>query len=276
MSGRTVVSKSCQTCIGVSFSFMGSKGRRVKLITQINFGNVKQSSLHLGWQSKSKLCAKAMGTMKQTLSQICEKHGVKQSTARMRLAKHSIAWQSNRVATEKDVAIICAKSAVQAKSEPAKQPKKNREVMETKPAERVASPVKTRSWILYMLMVIPAAASIQNIHGVTIDISRHESTAILLTALFSGAPFLFVLAGMKSLVTRGLTAALIGYECFCNLTRIFGWLTDFGGVGYPTRFLGLVTEVFNSGTHYTALALAALMSLLAASVFYVAYNELNK
>ncbi|MCB0541888.1 MAG: hypothetical protein KDC70_00135 [Saprospiraceae bacterium] len=149
----------------------------------------------------------------------------------------------------------------------------------TPAAPKKASPGKTFGWrgaILYLLMAIPALASLQNMHTVTLDITGHEFSALLLTGLFSASPFLFVLAGMKNRITVLLVGLLIAYECFCNFTRIYGGLTGFGRSGFPTRFLGLVTDVFNTGTHGTALALSGIMAGLAAAVFYIAYNELSK
>lgn len=133
-----------------------------------------------------------------------------------------------------------------------------------------------RKFILYTLMLIPAAASVQNMHGVTLDITGHWIAAVLLTGLFSGAPFLFVLAGVKNAPTGALVVCMVVYEGFCNLTRIYGGLTGFGKTGFPTRFLGLVTDVFGTGTHQTAVFLALIMAILAASTFYAAYFELNK
>lgn len=146
----------------------------------------------------------------------------------------------------------------------------------------VAAPQKQRkqtsirTFLLYTLMAIPAVASVQNMHRVTFDIAGHEFTALLLTGLFSASPFLFVLAGMRNRATVALVGILIAYECFCNFTRIYGGLTGFGHDGFPTRFLGLATDIFNSGTRYTALLLAGIMSAMAAAVFYVAFSELNK
>lgn len=142
------------------------------------------------------------------------------------------------------------------------------------PKERKQTSVRT--FLLYALMAIPAVASIQNMHRVTFDIAGHEFTAMLLTGLFSASPFLFVLAGMRNRATVALVGILIAYECFCNFTRIYGGLTGFGHNGFPTRFLGLATDIFNSGTRYTALTLAGIMSAMAAAVFYVAFSELNK
>ncbi len=146
-----------------------------------------------------------------------------------------------------------------------------------KPKPSLAPPFSAyRRPILYALMLMPAAASVQNMYSVTADIATHEFTALLLTGLFSAAPFLFVMAGMSNPWTKALAVSLIAYECFSNVTRIYGGLTGFGRGDFPTRFLGLVCDFFNSGTYLTAKTLAALMASMAAAVFYAAFHELNK
>ena len=100
--------------------------------------------------------------------------------------------------------------------------------------------------------------------------------SILLTLLFSAFPFALTLAGVATNAGRVLVGVMIVYEAFCNFIRIYGGLTGFGKQGYPTRFLGIVTEVLNTGTYGTATVLAAIMALLCAAVFYISYNELLK
>lgn len=183
------------------------------------------------------------------------------------------------------------------------------EALEAKVEEEQPEPTSTSPWrrpILYGLMVIPAAASVQNLYHVTYDLTGEISSAALLTGLFSASPFAFVLAGLRSNWTKALTGSLIGYEFFANSMRIYGGLMGAGKVaqvfysglkyacikgavqatpyekpvatmtGNPTRFLGLITDVFPAGTHQTAIAMAVIMSALAAGVFYAAYNELGK
>lgn len=156
------------------------------------------------------------------------------------------------------------------------EPRTNNQQPRTKNQPSSAPPFDKRQAILYSLMAIPAVASVQNMYSVTGDIAAHLSTAILLTGLFSATPFLFVLAGMRTDWTKALTGIMIAYECFCNGTRIYGGLTGFGHGDYPTRFLGLVTDIFDTGTYATAKFLAATMAVMAAAVFYTAYYELNK
>jgi hypothetical protein len=130
--------------------------------------------------------------------------------------------------------------------------------------------------ILIACMAVPAIASLQNMWAVTSDISGHISMSVLLTLLFSAFPFALTLAGATTKAGRLLVGTMIVYEGFCNFIRIYGGLTGFGKDGYPTRFLGIVTEVLNTGTYGTATILAAIMALLCGAVFYISYNELLK
>jgi hypothetical protein len=154
-----------------------------------------------------------------------------------------------------------------------------------KPAGPHSSPpVKKQNWLkvnvqrlgLYALMAIPATASVQNMHAVTGHLTESVFSSLVLTALFSVSPFLFVMVGAKSIPSKALVVLMVGYECFCNTMRIYGGLTRFGADGYPTRFLGLVTDFFDSGTYQTARVLAVFMAALAAGIFYIAYWQLNK
>jgi hypothetical protein len=130
--------------------------------------------------------------------------------------------------------------------------------------------------VLIACMAVPAIASLQNMWAVTSDISGHISMSVLLTLLFSAFPFALTLAGATTKAGRILVGFMIVYEGFCNFIRIYGGLTGFGKDGYPTRFLGIVTEVLNTGTYGTATVLAAIMALLCGAVFYISYNELLK
>ena len=178
------------------------------------------------------------------------------------------------------------------KQKPAQKPEKIKRVL-NKPVEaNESSPVietqgakpqpqeETRKWwqtaLLALLMLAPAAASVQNMYHVTHDIGGDWFAAVCLTAVFSAAPFMFVLSEVKSRATGALVAFMVAYEAFCNVSRIYGGLTGFGKGGFPTRFLGLVTDIFNAGTHGTALVLSVIMAILAAGTFYAAYSEITK
>ena len=133
-----------------------------------------------------------------------------------------------------------------------------------------------RKIAMFTLMAAPAIASLQNMLHVTADITHDGLAAILFTYAFTATPFLFVVFGATGRLSMALTGALIAVELFCNTVRIYGGLTGFGGSGYPTRFLGIVTEIFNSGTYQTATVIAVILSSLAAAVLYKAYFEYQK
>lgn len=226
-------------------------------------------------------------TRTRTVKEYAEQHGLNPDSVRVR-AKRKLDRTVNlkSILTADDWATMYPdKTAPKTRT-----PKKEKSVFSDYPPavsnvepsgnrEEKKKPAKTGRWrglLLYVLMLIPAAASMQNMFRVTHDIGGDYFAAICLTGLFSAAPFMFVLAGVRNAVTGALVAFMVLYEAFCNFTRIYGGLTGFGKNDFPTRFLGLVTDVFESGTHYTAIFLAAIMAALAASTFYAAYFELNK
>lgn len=133
-----------------------------------------------------------------------------------------------------------------------------------------------RTPLLVGLMIAPTAASVENMYSVTFSLSASAHSAIFLTAVLSVSALGFVVAGVRNWYTVGLAALLIAYESFCNLTRIYGGLMGNGSTGNPTRFLGTVTDIFNTGTHGTAIFLGAFTAFFIAAVQYAAVFELNK
>lgn len=134
---------------------------------------------------------------------------------------------------------------------------------------------KYRSFILGFLLVAPTAASVTNMYDVSYSITQEAVTAGLYTTVLALTAMGLTIAGVKSWVTVGLSLILIGYESFCNLSRLYFGLM--GGVkGNPTRFLGTVTDLFDTGSHGTALAIAGFSALMLAAVQYAAIFELQK
>lgn len=129
---------------------------------------------------------------------------------------------------------------------------------------------------LYSLMLCPALASMQNVYIVAGQVVEGALTAALLTVLLSASPFAFVLLKIRTTWAGVVTVFLVAFEAFCNVARIYGGLTNFGKSGNPTQFLGLITEIFGTGTYHTAQVVAAIVSCLTISVFYGAYSELQK
>jgi hypothetical protein len=128
---------------------------------------------------------------------------------------------------------------------------------------------------LTALLLAPTAASVTNMLHVTGEITGEPITAALYTVVLSITALGFTLSGIRSWVTVALAVILIGYESFCNLTRLYFGLM--GGVtGNPTRFLGTVTSIFESGSHGTAIVIAAFSAAMLAAVQYTSILELQK
>ena len=141
--------------------------------------------------------------------------------------------------------------------------------------EQPAGLQKYRSFILGFLLVAPTAASVTNMYDVSYSITQEAVTAGLYTTVLALTAMGFTIARVKSWVTVGLSLILIGYESFCNLSRLYFGLM--GGVkGDPTRFLGTVTDLFDTGSHGTALAIAGFSALMLAAVQYATIFELQK
>lgn len=149
-----------------------------------------------------------------------------------------------------------------------------------KPVE-VPRPAPRRAWtvrqyILLLLLLAPTSASVGNMYRITAHIAGNSTDAGLLTSVLACSAIGFVIAGIRSMWAISLAVLLIAFESFCNLTRIYGGLMGVGQTGNPTRFLGLVTDIFGSGTHQTAIALGAFTAFFIAAVQYAAIFELNK
>lgn len=132
------------------------------------------------------------------------------------------------------------------------------------------------TWILYVLLIGPIVASWHNMYLITHDLSGTPYDALALTAVLSASAIGFVWYGSRSWYIMAISALLITYESFCNLTRIYGGLMGNGHTGNPTRFLGTVTDIFGTGTHGTAIFLGAFTAFFIAAVQYAAVFELNK
>jgi hypothetical protein len=128
-----------------------------------------------------------------------------------------------------------------------------------------------------VLLIGPIIASWHNMYLITHDLSGTPYDALALTAVLSASAIGFVWYGSRSWYIMAISALLIAYESFCNLTRIYGGLMGSGThTGNPTRFVGLVTDIFGTGTHQTAIFLGAFTAFFIAAVQYAAVFELNK
>lgn len=166
---------------------------------------------------------------------------------------------------------------------------KNKRVRESKPggaggrisSSRSGSRPSGKKWgwrqvLLLALLIAPTAASVGNMHHITAALTGSEFDSWLLTVVLATSAIGFVIAGIRSRWSIALAVLLILFESFCNLTRIYGGLMGVGSTWNPTRFLGLVTDIFNTGSHGTAIALGSFTAFFIAAVQYAAVFELNK
>lgn len=132
-----------------------------------------------------------------------------------------------------------------------------------------------RVWVLIAIMLIPTAASAQNMYTITFHIGQSHFKAVLLTAMLSFSALGFAAVGIKKWYTLALAILLIGFESFCNLTAIYDGLM--GGLkANPIRFLGVVTDIFDCGSYGAALTLGIITALVIAAVQFTALFHLKK
>jgi len=142
-------------------------------------------------------------------------------------------------------------------------------------AKATATVRNYRGVALVALLIAPTLASVQNAYHVSTQIMGDVFGATCMTVVLSLTALGLVFSGARSWTTMLLAIILIGYESFCNLTRIYSGLMIGGKFG-TSEFLGRVCDIFNSGSHYTAVCLGGLTALLLAAVQYVTIFELNK
>ena len=247
----------------------------------------------------------------RTIEQICSDFGVKVDTVRKACVRAGLSsFDKSMPPTDEQVqASPALRHALQgsiAEAKPAA--KKN------SPAKRAAATVAittgvekavkaAKGWSvnrrtvgLAIILLATMLVSWQNMYAVTGELFQEsEAASFTLTGILCFSPFIFSTFGMAQGHIKALVICLGVFEGFCNVARIFGGLTGFSHVhnvfyigkdgvahtvatvtGCPTRFLGLVCDLFDSGTVCTAKVLAGLLSGLIFWLFYTALFGLKK
>lgn len=128
-------------------------------------------------------------------------------------------------------------------------------------------------WWLYLPAAAATIASVNNMHLIFYHITNGEAfTSWVFTVVFAGSAFCFIASGSTWMPIQIVTWFTIGFEAFCNLTGVYYGML--GKTGVPTQFLGMVTDIFSTGTHYTAIALGTFMALIIASVQVVSFKSI--
>ena len=224
-----------------------------------------------------------------TIAEISEQYGRKPDTIWRKAKK---AWPGRKWSVRSEVTeaewrmLLGVEPAPESTNRPAKKTKPSRAKAEQNATDNQPAPgeeslparpkIGWRECIIVGLLIAPTAASVRNMYTVTYHLSEHATDAVLLTTVLSVSALGFVAAGIRSWWAVSLAVVLILFESFCNLTRIYGGLMGTGATGNPTRFLGLVCDIFGSGSHWTAVVLGGITALFIAAVQYAAIFELNK
>jgi len=131
-----------------------------------------------------------------------------------------------------------------------------------------------RNITLVGLLVSPTIASVRNLYAVCLSVMGEVIGAAALTVVICVTGGALTYIGIKNKLSWFLVGAVLAFETLANVTIIYDGLM--GGIGNPTRFLGVVTNIFNTGTHGTAIALGVSAALLLVGAQFASLTELNK
>ena len=137
-----------------------------------------------------------------------------------------------------------------------------------------------RPALLILAILLPTAASLKNMYLTTVQISE-DHTAVFYTGLIATTPLILTITGISRWWAALVTVVLIAAEVFCNMTRIYYGLMYGSNISphttpSPVRFLGTVTEIFNTGSAGTAIAIGFFAGLMIAAVQFTALFSLKK
>lgn len=160
-----------------------------------------------------------------------------------------------------------AARVVLARLESMKQPVQNEPKEIAQPAEEFVqdqeAPQKPaqKTWMLFIPLVLATVASVANMYLICLHMADGDRfSAWVMTGVFSGSALCFILSGAVGSLSKMAMWLLIAFESGCNVTGVYHGLL--GRTGVPTRFLGMVTDILETGTHYTAVGLGVVMALI--------------
>jgi len=240
-----------------------------------------------------------MGAMANELtqSQYAESIGVKWGTAKMLLQRADMSAAKHEPLTPETQKAISGgfkKGANKTGKPVTKQPATKRPVSVTPvtvtPETVTATPkqetnkqeqetpktetTKTHGFILFLLVAIPTVASGNNVFRICMAIMGEPLGGITLAAVICGAAISLTYIGVKTRFATGLIIAVLLFETLANVTVIYDGLM--GGLKNPTRFLGVVTDIFGTGTHGTAIFLGVFAAALLVGLQFAALFEIQK
>jgi len=238
----------------------------------------------------------------QTAQQYAESIGKKWKTAQRQLNRKGLPSAAGQLLTDEIQSVIDGKKTPVTKQRTVKavtvtndkiavlSPGVHYVPTETKTADAIQVKIKSTSgqsaindkatwWTgrnitLVGLLVSPTIASVRNLYAVCLSVMGEVIGAAALTIVICVTGGALTYIGIKNKLSWFLVGAVLAFETLANVTIIYDGLM--GGIGNPTRFLGVVTNIFNTGTHGTAIALGVSAALLLVGAQFASLTELNK
>ena len=134
-------------------------------------------------------------------------------------------------------------------------------------ANKRTSTSKAQRIVAFALLCASVLIPVTNVSRVCAELTGTIDAVLFTITLTAVAP-LFVWLRLNNWWANLLTAALIGFEVFSNTSRVFSGLMYSGATQNPTRFLGQVCDLLQTGTYATAVVLSAFFGLVVAGVQY--------
>lgn len=135
--------------------------------------------------------------------------------------------------------------------------------------------------VLVGTMVVCALLSGTNMYDISYQIKTNVMTALLMTGLFSLAPFAMLYAGVSGWAGWITSGICIAYEVFCNASGIYRGLAGLGsGAPYEVwqagGFVDTVARVTTLDHKPCALGISFGMAGIVAALFLISLIELKK
>jgi hypothetical protein len=221
-----------------------------------------------------------------TTAQHIQAYNLTPATAQKRWARAKAAGLVDRGFSLQQVPTPAEFAAVFERSAVVRTPEKTADTQtptQTTPKAVRAERTKTRTQraVLIVIMSVCAAVSVSNMYAVSVQIKDNVVDAALITALFSGAPFGLLYAGVSGWAGWLVSGISIGYEVFCNASGIYRGLAGLGNgapyeVWQPGGFVDTVSRVTTLEARPCALFISIGMAAIVAAVFITCLIEIRK
>lgn len=142
-----------------------------------------------------------------------------------------------------------------------------------------AKPDSLAEWPTWCIMLGATAVTVQSMLLVTGKIFDDDFNSLTFTGLLSAIPIFISFQKKVDIHARAIVWVLIGFELFCNTTRLYAGLLNFNTPsvkGEPTEFLAMVMEMLGTGKAATAFVLSFALAVIAAAIFSMAFRAINK